>query len=210
MIPGVPVLEKSVKTLYHTMNSVSNVVGKILGIVAGVLIALCTAALLFQVLYRFVIVKFVSFSFPFTEEFARYALIWATYLCLGMGVKEGSQSAVNFIYDRFHGKAKLLLYCLTRVFIIIFLVVVLYYGIIIVRNTSFFKSTTLRIPGIYLFSAPVVGCVLITYEVITELLGVFCGELQPFAAGAFNPDEPAEDVNLDSLLDSGSESTSNQ
>lgn len=179
------------KSIYFAMNGVSAAVGRVLAVLSGALIALCAAALLFQVLYRFVIVKFFSFSFPFTEEFARYALIWASYLCLGMCVKEGSQSAVNFIYDRLEGKSRLVLYCVTRVFVVLFLAVAIYYGIVIVQNNSFFKSTTLRVPGLYLFSAPVVGCLLMAYEVVTELLGVLCGELKPFAAGAFDPE--AED-----------------
>ncbi|MDR1519077.1 MAG: hypothetical protein LBU23_02905, partial [Planctomycetota bacterium] len=77
--------------MYFMMNRLSAVVNKALSLIAGVLIALCAAALLFQVLYRFVIVKFFTFSFPFTEEFARYALIWSAYLCLGMGLREGGQ-----------------------------------------------------------------------------------------------------------------------
>ncbi|MDR2391484.1 MAG: TRAP transporter small permease [Planctomycetota bacterium] len=189
-------MEKPVNILYHAMDRLSNAVNRLLGVIAGVLIALCTAALLFQVLYRFVIVKFFSFSFPFTEEFARYALIWASYLCLGMCLKEGSQSSVNFLYDRLRGGPRLALYCVTRFFVVIFLVVAVYYGAVIVGNNSFFKSTTLRIPGFYLFSAPVAGCALMIYEVITELLGVLCGELEPFAAGQFGHDAEREDGGL--------------
>ena len=169
------------------MDGLSHAVNRLLEAIAGVLIALCTAALLFQVLYRFVIVKFFSFSFPFTEEFARYALIWASYLCIGMCLKEWSQSSVNFLCDRLHGGPRLAVYCLTRAFVLIFLVVALYYGIVIVGNNRFFKSTTLRIPGFYLFCAPVAGCALMMYETITELLGVLCGEMQPFAAGRPGP-----------------------
>ena len=190
------------------MNKLSNVVNKGLGLLAGILIALCTAALLFQVLYRFVIVKFFSFSFPFTEEFARYALIWSAYLCLGMSLKEGSQSSVNFLYDRLQGTPKLLLYCLTRAFIALFLIVALHYGLIIVDNNSIFKSATLRIPGLYLYSAPVVGCILMLYELVNELFGVLSGALKPFGAGAWDSEGNVPDVDLDSLLaETGTEET---
>lgn len=186
--------------IYSVLNKVSNAANKALGLLAGVLIALCAAALLFQVLYRFVIVKFFSFSFPFTEEFARYALIWSAYLCLGINLKDGSQSAVNFLYDRLQGTAKLLLYCLTRFFVAVFLVVALYYGLIIVDNNSIFKSATLRIPGLYLYSAPVVGCLLMLYEMVNELFGVLSGALKPFGAGAWESEDNVPDVDLSSLL----------
>ncbi len=188
------------KTAYFAMNKLSNIVSKLLAAVAGLLIALCTAALLFQVFYRFVIVKFFSFSFPFTEEFARYALIWSAYLCLGMCLKEGTQSSVNFIYDRLSGTPKLILYLLTRVFVLLFLFVAMYYGMIIVENNAIFKSATLRVPGLYLYSAPVVGCILMTYETVTEILGVLSGELQPFGAGAWNAEEDVPDIDIDNLV----------
>ena len=47
----------------------------------------------------------------------------------------------------------------------------------------------MRVPGIFLYSAPFVGCVLMTYETVTELLGVISGELLPFVG---RPDAVAE------------------
>lgn len=177
--------------LYYGMDKASKAVSKALEIIAGVLIVLCAAALFFQVLYRFIIVKFVSFSFPFTEEFARYALIWSAYLCVGMCLKEGSMASVNLVYDRLGPKCKLALYYLTRVFVAVFLVVGIVYGIQVVQNNMIFKSATLRVPGPFLYGAPLVGCFLMTYEMITELLGVASGELLPFAAGAIDLEEEA-------------------
>lgn len=179
--------------LYAAMDRLSSAVAKLLQAIAGLLIALCTAALLFQVLYRFVIVKFVSFSFPFTEEFARFALIWSAYLCLGICLKEGSQASVNFVYDRLGQKPKLWLYSLTRLLMSVFLIVALVYGVIVTKNNMIFKSATLRVPGLYLYSAPVLGCLLMTYEMITEWLGVLCGKLKPFEAGVNRPKDVGED-----------------
>jgi C4-dicarboxylate transporter DctQ subunit len=186
-----------VKPIYRAMDSLSSLVNKFLGWLAGLLIALCALALLFQVFYRFVIIKFFSFSFPFTEEFARYALIWASYLCLGVCLKEGSQASINFLYDRLGGMPKLILYLVTRIFMIIFLAVAIYYGTIIVDNNSIFKSATLGIPGTYLFSAPVVGCILMGYETITEIIGVLSGELKPFGAGGWDVQEESIGINID-------------
>ncbi len=181
------------------MNSLSSLVNRILGWISGLLIALCAAALLFQVLYRFVIIKFFAFSFPFTEEFARFALIWSCYLCLGMCLKEGSQASVNFLYDRLCGTPKLLLYLLTRGLMLVFLAVVVYYGVIITANNAMFRSATLRIPGTYLYSAPVLGCALMAYETVTEIFGVLSGELKPFGAGAWDAEQGDARIDVDRL-----------
>ena len=89
-----------VRKVYHGMNKVSGIGQKILEAVVAFLVLTCALDLFFQVIYRFIIIKFFSFSFPFTEEYARYALIWLTYLCAGMCFKNGSMASVNFVYDR--------------------------------------------------------------------------------------------------------------
>ncbi len=175
---------QAIRNLYFALDRLSRKISKALEWLAALLIALCTAALLFQVLYRFIIIKFVSFSFPFTEEFARYALIWSAYLCIGICLKEGSHAAVNLIFDRLSGKGRQALYHLTRILMLVFLFVAIRYGVEVARNNIIFKSSTLRIPGVYLYSAPVAGCLLMLYETLTEWVGVACGELQPFDAGS--------------------------
>ena len=172
---------ETMRRLYRGLNLFSGLMSKITLALGGSLIALCTAMLILQVLYRFIIVKIVSISMPFTEELARYALIWSVYLCIGVCLKEGSQASVNLVYDRLPYRPKLALYCLTRIMMAIFLVVALVYGVQVVENNAIFKSSTMRIPGWALYSAPVVGCATMLYEMVVEWLGVLCGEVEPFA-----------------------------
>ncbi len=171
---------RAIKRTYHVLNVVSGGVQKVLEGVAAFLIATCALDLLFQVLYRFVIIKFISFSFPFTEEYARYALIWSTYLCAGICLKNGSMASVNILYDRLKRVPKLVLYYLTRLVFVVFLAVGLVYGWEAVVHGQIYLSPVMRVPGVVLYSAPFVGCVLMTYETVTELLGVISGELDPF------------------------------
>lgn len=171
---------RAIKRTYQTLNAVSGGVQKVLEGVAAFLIATCALDLLFQVFYRFVIIKFVSFSFPFTEEYARYALIWSTYLCAGICLKNGSMASVNILYDRLKPVPKLVLYYATRLVFAVFLAVGLIYGWQAMVHSRIYLSPVMRVPGIFLYSAPFVGCVLMTFETVTELLGVITGELQPF------------------------------
>lgn len=171
---------RTAKRVYTALNALSGVAQKVLEGVAAFLIFTCALDLFFQVLYRFVIIKFVSFSFPFTEEYARYALIWSTYLCAGICLKNGSMASVNLLYDRLKTVPKLVLYYATRVVFVVFLAVGLIYGWKAIQNNQIYLSPVMRIPGVFLYSAPFVGCVLMAYETITEFLGVLTGELKPF------------------------------
>lgn len=75
--------------LYLNLKKISDCLQRVLETIAAFLIIVCSLALLFQVFYRFIIIKYVSFSFPFTEEIAKYALIWSVYLMIGICLKEG-------------------------------------------------------------------------------------------------------------------------
>lgn len=167
--------------IYGRLDRLSKVVSKGLECVAALFVFLCFLTLLFQVLYRFVIVKFFAFSFPFTEEFARYLLIWTVYFLIGVNLREGSMVAISFVFDRTKGRAKLALYCATRLLMFLFLVIAFIFAIKVVQQNIGFRSSTLRAPGIALYLAPVIGLVFICFETIAEFIGVVGGAIDPFA-----------------------------
>ncbi|MFY9312164.1 MAG: TRAP transporter small permease subunit [Clostridiales bacterium] len=166
--------------LYLNLKKISDCLQRVLETIAAFLIIVCSLALLFQVFYRFIIIKYVSFSFPFTEEIAKYALIWSVYLMIGICLKEGSQASVNLIYDRLGYQNKCILYYITRLIMAIFLAVTIYYAIYVVKLNVLYKSPTLRLSGVYLYSAPLVGCILLTFETFIEVLGVITRNVKPF------------------------------
>lgn len=168
-------------TIYCVMNRISKVVTKIIEVVSAVLIAVCALDLFYQVLYRFIIVKFITIPSPFTEEFARYGLIWITYLAIALCFKEGNMPSLNLLYDRLKKKMKLVLYIVTRICIGIFLIIGLKYGYLTILNNINYNSPMIGIPGIYLYSAVFVAFVLLAFEFVTEFLGVIVGKIEPFS-----------------------------
>ena len=173
-------MKKAVCGIYNGMNKISGVIQKILEAVVVLPVLSCAADLLLQVTYRFILVNFVSWSCSWTTEYAQDALIWITYLMVGICYKEGSMASVNFIYDRLGEKGKLVLYCITRIIVFIFLIMGLKYGWDAIISMLTWNSTSLHLPGYLLYSAPFLGCILMGYEAVTETLGVLCGELLPF------------------------------
>lgn len=186
---------KAVKNIYHVMDGISNVAQKILEGITAFLVITCAMDLFFQVIYRFIIIKFVSFSFPFTEEYARYALIWMSYLCAGMCYKNGSMAAVNIVFDRLKPTPRTVVYFLTRILFVVFLVVGIKYGYQATMFNTIYKSPVMRVPGVFLYSAPMVGCILMAYELVTEVLGVIAGEIVPFVG---RPD-PVDETELENM-----------
>lgn len=171
------------KKLYYGLNRISNAICRVLTILIVAIVVVNAGSVFLQVLNRYIIVKVSDFSFPWTEELARYSMIWLCYLALPIVYREGSMAQLDLIFDRLGRKGKMALYILTRILCLAFIAVAVYYGIYIVQTRMMFKSSILRAPGYTLYSAPVFGCIFMAYEIVTEMIGVFAGVLEPFYAG---------------------------
>ena len=114
---------------------------------------------------------------------ARYSMIWLCYTLLPIVYREGAMAQLDLIYERAGKKGRLGLYIITRILCLIFIALAVYHGVHIVETRMRFKSSILRAPGYMLYSAPIFGCTLMGYEILTEMIGVFAGVLDPFSAG---------------------------
>lgn len=171
------------KNLYYRLNKISAAICKVLSILLVGVVIINAGSVLLQVVNRYIIVKISDISFPWTEELARYSMIWLCYLALPIVYKEGTMAQLDLVFDRLGKKGRMTLYIITRILCLVFIVIAVYYGIHIVQTRMMFKSSILRAPGYALYSAPIFGCVVMGFEIITEMLGVFSGVLKPFYAG---------------------------
>lgn len=171
------------KNLYYGLNKISNAICKVLCVLIVGVVIINAGSVLLQILNRHVIVKISDISLPWTEELARYSMIWLCYLALPIVYREGSMAQLDLIFDRLGKKGKMALYIFTRILCLVFIAIAVYFGFYIVQTRMMFKSSVLRAPGYTLYSAPIFGCVFMAYEIITEMIGVFAGVLKPFYAG---------------------------
>lgn len=168
------------KKIYHAGCKLSDAAEKVLKAVLVVTVLAASFTLLLQVVYRFILVYYVKFSCTWTNELAQDLIVWMTYLAVGICYKENSMASVNLIYDRLKPAGKTVLYLITRVLVFVFLFVGLKYGWDAIQSVGNWTSPSLHLPGYLLHGAPFLGCVLMTYEAVVDVLGVLCGELVPF------------------------------
>ena len=179
------------KKLYHVLNDISDFMQKPLEFFSASALFVGAMALFLQVINRYVLAKLFNFSVSFTEELARYTIIWFTYSIAGVCLKEGSLISLDLLYSRLPRIPKLILYYITRVMMLVFVVVIVRYVVAYIPTAMKFTSVVLRVPGIFLYIFPGIGCALMGYEIITEACGVICGELEPFCVGR-KPEMDAE------------------
>lgn len=88
------------ENLYNRLNKISNIICKILSILIVGIVIVNAGSVFLQVVNRYIIVKISDFSFPWTEELARYSMIWLCYLALPIVYREGSMAQLDLVFDR--------------------------------------------------------------------------------------------------------------
>jgi TRAP-type C4-dicarboxylate transport system permease small subunit len=77
----------------------------VLTVIVGLLLAVVAAAVFYQVLVRFVLTAAgVNISAPWTEELARYTLIWMVFLGAAVGVRHARMIGLEFGVRRLPAK----------------------------------------------------------------------------------------------------------
>jgi len=160
------------KNWYEKLKHVRDVIDAALEPIIVVMLALLLAAVSFQVLYRFIIVKLFSFSFPFSEELAIWLLVWITYLSIGICLKEGMHAVVDILIKKLKPRNQAFLYIVLRLFMTAFLLLVVVVGTDLAVSSYNFKSPTMQLPMTFLYLAPVVGSCLMLFQILVEFLGV--------------------------------------
>ena len=117
-----------------------------------------------QVLCRFLF----GFSLTWSEEAGRYLLCWLSFIVLGAMFKEKRLMSVTIITDRMSGKKLMAITVLRETLILFFLVVVLYYGFSLVRETMVQSAVVTGIPMGYIYSAVPLGAGFYIFHLITR------------------------------------------
>ena len=144
---------------------VFNTVNRILEIFLVAIFALLVLDVLFQVFSRYIL----GTSFTWTEEFARFSLIWMTILGAAYLNAKREHLSMDFLYQKFSVSNKKRASILIEVFIFLFaLVVMVIGGFNLVYTTLHLEqlSGTLRIPLGYVYSImPFSGLLIMCFSI---------------------------------------------
>ncbi len=153
---------------------------KILQPLAFVSLTASALSCLFQILYRFILSKLFSFTFPYTDEFTRYSIIVGVWLIVPIVMKQGLHPSIDLLRDALKGKGKLILYFLIKAITLFCLAIFLYYLVGVIQANVNYRSPMLKIRGSVLYLIPTFGTVMYVFQVIVDLVGVISGKLKPF------------------------------
>ena len=137
-----------------------------LEIVLCILLSFLTIITFSQVVARYVFEAPLSWS----EELARFILLWLAMLSAAYGFKIKTHFALMFIVNRTSFKFRIYVYFYVTLIVSIFLIIFIYYSFIFVMGVNGHLAPALQIPMEIPYSSTIVGGILMLYYVLINLV----------------------------------------
>jgi C4-dicarboxylate transporter DctQ subunit len=124
------------------------------------LIILC-ATVVVSIVTTEVILRYIfSHSLIFTEELARYLMVWIVFLGAALAVRDGSHIKISMVVKHFHHRQRRFLEVLSYCLVVVFLVILTVEGIKILPRQLYQMCITIDTCMFYFYLAIPVGSVL--------------------------------------------------
>jgi len=133
-----------------------------------VIIGMCitVGSVVLGVIFRY----FLRDALVWSEEVARYAMIWVSMLGGGIAFRLGAHVAVDFLVNALPDGARRVIIFAGQLGMLVFLVVVVWYGIDVTQQVSGQRTAALRISIAWAYSAVPIGAALMIYHLIAIMI----------------------------------------
>jgi TRAP-type C4-dicarboxylate transport system permease small subunit len=131
-----------------------------------VFMAAMTLDCILGVFFRYV----VQDALTWTEETARYLMIWMGFLAMGLALREGGHIAVEMVLERMPPPVQRAMLALVRLLGIAFLLAVIGAGWVLLMRVSGQRTPVLGISMMWPYLAIPVGCLLTALEMVALML----------------------------------------
>lgn len=156
------------KLLNKILNSVNWIIKHFLNLILVVL----TVSVFMQVIFRFVI----NNPLAWTEELARYCLIWLTFLGAAYAMSLKAHIGVEFFTNLFSRKIKNVMLIFATFISIGFFLMMIIYGFELTQSGMGQLSSVLQIPMGYIYSViPISGILLILNIIVNTINEIKAG-----------------------------------
>jgi TRAP-type C4-dicarboxylate transport system permease small subunit len=136
-------------------------------IVAALTATMCIVVLL-GVFTRYV----MGDALPWTEEAARFTLMWMSWLGGGLAVRKGAHIAAEFVIDRLPANTRAVIVFLGQLGVIFFLGICVWYGFILFQRVSMQSTVALGVSMQLPYAAVPVGAALMIYHTLIVMARV--------------------------------------
>ena len=147
------------------LNKVSDVVNTLVEYVVAILMGLMTIVVFVQVLFRL-----TAGSLPWSEELARYMMIYLVYMGASVGVKHGDHIAVEVVAGMLPKKGQDILQILVDLLMLVCFAIIIFYGLRVVNVAMMQRSPAMQVSMGFIYASLVVGGGLMFLQGLIDLI----------------------------------------
>jgi TRAP-type C4-dicarboxylate transport system permease small subunit len=147
------------------LQKTSDVLNKVALIFLGIALAIMTVVVFAQVIFRM-----IGASLPWSEEFARYTMVFLTYIGASVGVKHKSHISVEAVVGILPSKLQAVAEVLIDILLMVVFYILIRYGMKVVGITMYQQSPAMKVKMGYMYSALVIGAAFMTVHTLNNIV----------------------------------------
>jgi len=136
-----------------------SVIERTISIVIAIMMSVMVVNIGLAVLFRYVLKS----SLHWSEELARYLMVWVAYLGCSLGMKEDSHIGLEFFVRWFPDSIQRILRILVRLVVEAFLVIIFFESFTHLKTLTIQRSSAMEIPMIFPYVSVTVGMFLMFF-----------------------------------------------
>ena len=141
---------------------------RLLSVLLAVALAVMTACVFYQVFGRYVLGRAPAWS----EELARYLLVWVTMLGSVAGISRGEHITVTVLTDRLSGRGRRIVMAARDALLVATCGVLVWYGVAYAQLNGAQESAAIEMPmTIPYLAVPVGGALIVLIVIVARLRG---------------------------------------
>ena len=164
-------LDLSTRALGRTAGVCNGISTTLLVVMSSVM----AIVILLQVFLRYV----VKASLPWSEELARYLMVWIGMMGASLAMAEGRHVGVTILVDRARGVTKTLLMAVALLLILGFLCLMLTQGVVLTGNIWLQRSPAMNLPMVIPYAAVPLGALFMIIQTLLLLCRLLIRHMQP-------------------------------
>jgi TRAP-type C4-dicarboxylate transport system permease small subunit len=147
------------------MDRISNNINRCAEVAVFVIISAMAVAVLIEVIFRYLLLL----PLFWTEEFARYCLVWSSLLAAGIALKRGQHIAVAFVAERLPERIRMAAALWGDILVAALLAVILWGGIYLVTLARHQLSPAMRLSMSLPYMAIPTGSAIMLFHVLASI-----------------------------------------
>ena len=123
-----------------------------------VVVIFCSAAMAFILIIQVFLRYVLKASIPFSEELARYLMVWVVFLAAGLALKEDAHISIRILVDKLPGRTRSCVNLGAQILLLVFLVLLLIETVAVLPYQRLQIILSMGISIFWFYLAIPVGC----------------------------------------------------